>query len=193
MSEQHGHGSDGPSESELQESIAAGYERQDISLSVLIRWGVGLGIFLTATAGAALILFTLLQRPPFGPPVVGQTMLQTQSRVPPPGTPIVQDNPFGDPRPDNNPRKGIDNIREYRREEEIRMRQYSTQDGEIHIPIDRAMELTVSEVPVQKPGEAPTGVSPTPEMKIHPAPVGQSAPGSNGAAAPSPARPDGGE
>src|SRR5690348_6064615 len=71
MAEHHSHEPSGPTEAELQESIAAGYEKNDVSLSVLIRWGLGLGVFMVATSAAALILFTILQRPPFGPPALG--------------------------------------------------------------------------------------------------------------------------
>jgi hypothetical protein len=188
MAEHHGHESQGPTEAELRESIAAGYEKEDVSLSVLLRWGFGLAIFLVATSAAALILFVILQKPPFGPPALGETFLRNNNQpiVPPPGTPIVQDNPSGDPRPDNNPRRGIDNIREFRRDEEIRMNEYATQDGNIHIPIDRALELSVPEVQVQKTGETPTGVTPTPEMKLHPS-TSEPSTGAGSGAAPPPA------
>ena len=171
MAKHNAHDAVGPSEQDIAESIAAGYEKEDVSISVLLRWGAGLGVLLVATSAFALILFAALQRPPFGPPVLGDSFLRREPIVPAAGTPILQDNPAGDPRPDNNPRKGIDNIREFRREEEIRMNEYAMQDGAIHIPLDRAMELGLKDFEAQKPGEPPTGVTPTPGMKIHAAPV----------------------
>lgn len=182
MANHHEHESFGPSEANLKESIAAGYEIEDVSLSVLLRWGVALAILLVATSAFALILFAALQRPPFGPPALGNTFLRREPLMAPAGTPILQDNPAGDVRRDNNPHKGIDNIREFRLEEEIRMNEYALQDGAIHIPLERAMELSLKDFEAQKPGEEPTGVTPTPEMKIHaapvePAPEGAQAPG----------------
>ena len=168
MADQHSHEAQGPTEHELQESIAAGYEKDDISLSVLIRWAFILAGFLVATAAAMLLLFAFLQHSPFAPGAPGESIIPRQPLQSSPTMPIVQDNPAGDPRPDNNPRKGIDNIREFRREEEIRMNEYATQGSDIHIPIDRAMELSLKDFAAQKPGEAPTGVSPTAEMKLHP-------------------------
>jgi len=168
MAEHDIHGPTGPSEEDLKESIAAGYENADISIPVLLQWGFGLGVFLVATSAAGMILFIILQRPPFSPPSMNESVVRMQKQVPPPGTPIVQDNPAGDPRPDNNPKKGIDNIREFRHDEEVRMNEYATQDGNIHIPIDRAMDIGVKEFQAQKPGEPPTGVTPTPEMKLKP-------------------------
>jgi hypothetical protein len=182
MAEHDSHGSAGPSEDELKASIAAGYEIHDVSLSVLLRWGFGLAVFLVATSAAGMILFVLLQRPPFGPPRLGETFLRRQGVVPPQGTPIIQDNPAGDPRPDNNPRKGVDNIREFRKDEEIRMYEYATQDGNIHIPLDRAMQLGLKDFSAQKPGEAPSGVSPTPGMNLHPNTAEPSATGATGPA-----------
>ena len=172
MADHNTHGPTGPSEHEMEQSVAAGYEIEDVSLSVLLRWGFGLGVFLLATSAFALILFAALQRPPFGPAALGETFLRREPPVPAIGVPILQDNPAGDPRPDNNPRKGIDNIREFRREEEIRMAEYATQDGEIHVPIERAMELALKDFEAQQPGEAASGVTPTPEMKIHAEPPG---------------------
>jgi hypothetical protein len=188
MAEHHSQESSGPTEEELKDSIAAGYEKNDVSIPVLLQWGFGLSVFLVATAGSMLILFAILQRPPFAPGSSRESFLRTQPIQPPTGTPIVQDNPAGDPRPDNNPRKGIDSIREFRREEEIRIYEYAKQDGNIHIPIDRAMELTVKDFPAQMPGEAPTGVSPTPEMKLHPSTGNTSTDGAEAAPAPA-ARP----
>ncbi len=182
MSNHNAHEANGPSEDQLKESIAAGFEKDDISLSVLLRWGGGLAIFLVATSALALILFKALQQPPFG--AVSLSVTEGFRRgpvVPAPGTPILQDNPASDPRPDNNPRKGIDNIREYRREEEIRMNEYAMQDGAIHIPLERAMELGLKDFEAQNAGEPPTGVTPTPEMKIHPAPVESAPPGTRDA------------
>ena len=173
MAEQHNHGSGGPSEVDIAESIRAGYEKEDVLLPVLLKWGAFLAVFLVATSAFALILFTALQRPPFGPVAHLGTFIRTERAIPAAGVPILQDNPAGDPRPDNNPRKGIDNIREFRREEEIRMREYAIQDGDIHIPIDRAMEIGLKNFEAQKPGNPPSGVSPTPEMKIHPVPPGK--------------------
>lgn len=176
MPDNHSHEPQGPSEESMRESIAAGYEKNDISLSVLLRWGFGLGVFLAVTSVLALFLFAVLQRPPFGPPALGQSIMRGEPPTPANGTPILQDNPAGDPRPDNNPRKGIDNIREFRRDEEIRMSEYATQDGNIHIPIDRAMQLGIQDFEAQKPGEALSGVTPTPEMRLHPS-TGNESPG----------------
>ena len=168
MAEHHSHDPEGPSEEELKDSIAAGYERNDVSIPALLKWGFVLVVFLVATSAAGLILYALLQHPPFKPEPASESFVRSQTIIPPTGTPILQDNPAGDPRADNNVRKGIDSIREFRHDEEIRINEYATQDGNIHIPIDRAMELSVKNFPAQMPGEAPTGVSPTPEMKIHP-------------------------
>jgi hypothetical protein len=168
MAEHGAHGPIGPSEEDLKQSIAAGYEKEDISIPVLLQWGFGLGVFLVATSAAAMILYIILQRPPFSPPSMNESVVRLQKQVPPPGTPIVQDNPAGDPRPDNNPQKGIDNIRQFRHDESVRMNEFATQDGNIHIPIDRAMEIGVKEFEAQKPGEPPTGVTPQPEMKLKP-------------------------
>ena len=87
-----------------------------------------------------LILFTILQWPPFAAAPSGSIFCSNPASQPPPGTPILQDNPRETRSPDNNPRKGIDNIREFRHDEEVRMNEYATQDGNIHIPIERAME-----------------------------------------------------
>lgn len=163
------HESAGPSESELKHSIEVGHETSDVAVAVIVKWGVGLAVFLIATAIAMVLLFAILQHPPFAPAAIPNMMMTNNGIQPPAGTPILQDNPAGDPRPDNNPRKGIDNIREFRRAEEIRMYEYATQDGKIHIPIDRAMELAVTKLPLQHAGEAPTGVTPTAEMQVHPA------------------------
>ncbi len=171
MAKHDGHESEGPTEAQLSESVAAGYEKEDVSLSVLLRWGFGLAVLLIATSAFGLILFAALQRPPFGPPAVADTFLRREPTAPTAGTPILQDNPIGDPRPDNNKMKGIDNIREFRREEEIRMNEYAMQDGAIHIPLVRAMELGLKDFEAQKPGESPTGLTPTPEMKIKAMPV----------------------
>jgi hypothetical protein len=186
MAEHHGNELSGPTEEQLKDSIAAGYEKSDVSIHVLLQWGGGLGVFLVVTAAAMLILFSVLQRPPFAPGPSNESILRTQRIEPPSGTPIVQDNPAGDPRPDNNPRKGIDSIREFRREEEIRINEYAKQDGNIHIPIDRAMELTLKNFRAQMPGEAPTGVSPTPEMKLHPSSASTSTPADGAQGAPPP-------
>lgn len=187
MAEHDSHGPIGPTEAELKDSIDAGYEKNDVSIPVLLKWGAGLGIFLVATSAAMLILFYALQNPPFGPSAGGETIFSNVRVTPPAGTPVVQDNPAGDPRPDNNPRKGIDNIREFRRDEEIRMNEYAIQDGNLHIPLDRAMELSIQDFSAQKSSEAPTGVTPTSEMKIHPDTRTSTAPGVGGTA-PSPAR-----
>jgi len=167
MANHNAHEIEGPTDAELADSVAAGYEKQDVSLSVLLRWGFGLGVFLIATSAFAMVLFVALQRPPFAAPALAETSLRRQPIALAPNTPVLQDNPSGDPRADNNPRKGIDNIREFRRDEEIRMAEYATQDGAIHIPIERAMELGLAEFEAQKPGEPPTGITPTPGMKIH--------------------------
>lgn len=164
MADHSSHGPVGPSEDELKDSIEAGYEKNDISIQVLLQWGAGLVVFLIATSAASLILFKILQRPPFGPPVLGESFIRRQAPTPPNGTPIVQENPAGDLRPDNSPRRGIDNIRDFRREEEIRMNEYARQDNNIHIPLDRAMELGIKDFAAQKPDEIPTGVPPTPDM-----------------------------
>jgi len=168
MAEHGAHEPVGPSEEEMKESIAAGFEKEDVSIPVLIQWGFGLGVFLIATSAAGLILFNILQRPPFSPPSMNESVVRMQKQIPPQGTPIVQDNPAGDPRPDDNPKKGIDNIREFRHDEEIRMNEYATQDGNIHIPIERAMEIGLKKFEAQQAGESPTGVTPTPEMNLKP-------------------------
>jgi hypothetical protein len=168
MANHDAHGPKVPDEIDLKEAIDRGYESDGVSLSVLMKWGFGLAVLLVATSAAMLILFKLLQYPPFAATPVERPLVQAEGVHPPPGTPILQDNPLGDARPDNNSRKGIDNIREYRRDEEIKMDEYAKQDGKIHIPIERAMELTIKEIPFQQEGEAPTGVTPTPEMNLHP-------------------------
>ena len=134
-------------------------------------WGAYLAVFLLFTSAFGLILFAVLQKPPFGPRIATESPVRPDKVVPANGTPIVQDNPIGDPRPDNNPHKGIDNIREFRHEEEIRINEYAVQDGLIHIPLDRAMELGEQDFEAQKPGEPATEVRPTPEMKITAPPV----------------------
>jgi len=185
MAEHHSHESAGPTEEQLKASVAAGYEINDVSIPVLIKWLIGMGVFLGATSVAMLLLFIVLQHKPFGPQPVESSFVGGPAPVPATGTPILQDNPAGDPRPDNNPRKGVDNIREFRRDEEIRINEYAKQDGDIHIPLERAMELTLKDFPAQKPGEPPTGVPPTPEMKLHP-PKGSTSPDGAEGTAPAP-------
>ena len=166
MANHTAHEIEGPSDAELADSVAAGYEKQDVSLSVLLRWGFFLGVFLVATSIFGFLLFIAIQYPPFGPPPIAKSAIRPAA-FPSAGTPVVQDNPAGDLREDNNRLKGIDNIRTFRHDEEIRMNEYATQDGNIHIPLDRAMELGIKEFDAQLPGEPPTGVTPTKDMKIH--------------------------
>lgn len=168
MADHDSHESYGPTEHELQDAIAKGYEPDSISVSTLLKWGFGLAVFLVLTSAAMLILFKILQYPPFAAPPVERPLVQSERVQPPAGTPILQDNPLGDARPDTTTRKGIDNIREFRKDEDIRLTEYAKQDGKIHIPMERAMELTIKEIPFQKEGESPTGVTPTPEMNLHP-------------------------
>ena len=159
MASHESHEPVGPSEEALIHSISVGHETSDVSVKVIFNWGIGLGVFLIAVAGLMTLLFTVLQQPPFAPAPIRNAMMPTTPMQPPAGMPVLQDNPAGDPRPDSNPRKGVDNIREFRRDEEIKI---------YDIPLERAMELAVDKLPIQRPGDPPTGVAPTPAMQLKP-------------------------
>src|ERR1700722_3387105 len=56
--------------------------------------------------------------------------------------------------------------------------------GSVHLPIDRAMELTVTELSAQKPGPAYPIATPTPETAASPSPAPAALPKASGTPAP---------
>jgi hypothetical protein len=108
-----------------------------------------------------LILFKILQTPLFRPvptetPIIQQEQQQRSLKDRNlANVPIIQAAPVVD-------------IRDFRAEEEQRLQEYAQQDGKLHIPVEKAMQLVVRDMPVQKEGQPPTGVTPTPEMNLHP-------------------------
>jgi hypothetical protein len=169
-----------------EEAIKRGYEEGNLDIPALLKWAVGLIIFVGASSIFAYLCWVLFTSPNFSPSnAVPRTKIISPSR---------QEVPAGIPRVQGTP---VKDIKEFRQQEEVRLNGYSkdSKDGSLHIPVERAMEiLSTQGLAVQAPGTPPTGVKPTPEMKLHPEPAPPlgpptANPGGGGASNPTPSEP----
>src|SRR5438046_2176289 len=108
-----------PLDPELQKAIQRGYEDRDVSVSILIKWAVGLFAFVSITSGITMAIYLLLV--PRDVEKHSQWPLMTQRRLPP--SPIIQANPVAE-------------IQEYRAQEDQIVKSYGKdpKTGVEHIP-----------------------------------------------------------
>ncbi len=129
-----------------------GYEESDISVPVLLKWGLVLVILLLGSAAVALGIYVFLVKPIGGDQKAAYPLAQVR-RLPPPGTPQLQADPVKD-------------IKAFRSDEETRLTKSGVwKDGDgkqvNRIPVQRAMEIVVAEgLKIQPEAEAGTGVTP---------------------------------
>lgn len=135
---------------ELSEKL--GYEDSDVSIPILLKWGVGLVILLVGTAAASMVIYFIFVGN--GSNQKSSYPLASERRVPPPGVPQLQADPVVD-------------IKKFRADEEAAVNppggQATWKDGDgkeaIRIPIDAAMEVMIHRgIQVQTPN--PNDVTP---------------------------------
>lgn len=135
------------------------YELSDVQIPVLIRFGIGLVIFVALASGISMLIYTFLTRLAEEPINAHyKTVIRQEAMKPPEGTPLLQERP-------------VIEIRDFRRKEETEMTEYAHMSaGGTRIPVERAMHIAVDKglnnLKFQKEGEPMTSVKPTPEMKL---------------------------
>lgn len=150
----HSH-DNGPTPEQLAESVRRGYETTDVTIKPLVTM---IGVLISAVAIVAVIVVIIYNRilEPNAPDQNRPPMMAKSEDLINRELPLPQKEPIKD-------------IRDYRFQEDLKLNSYYKQDGKYHIPVDVAMKIALKRgLPVQKQGEKPTGVTPTPEMQLSP-------------------------
>ena len=124
----------------------AGYETRDVALHTLVKWVIGLYIFIGITAAGTIPLYFLLTpQPEERSQRTGQNELRPTMRPLP--EPVIQPSPIQD-------------MAEFERNQVRTLNSFGrveSEPGKVHIPIDQAMERVLTEgLPSQPQSSAPT-------------------------------------
>src|SRR5687767_281978 len=124
----------------------AGYETRDVALNTLVKWVIGLYIFIGITAlGTIPLYFILVPKAEDRTQRTGQNELRPTMRPLP--EPVIQPSPIQD-------------MAEFERNQIRTLNGYGRIDaepGKVHIPIEKAMEQVLAEgFPTQPRSSAPT-------------------------------------